>query len=1701
MRHDTARELLPLHAIGVVRGSDASEIRRHVATCRQCSQESEIYAFGVAALDAIAGADPRVLHSSDPLPPLSGAGLDRIAADVFGRLGSYAPQWTGTVTEPEPAATSGTWWGLTADDDDTAGDLLRGIADEDSFALQDSAAFADSVTLYDIEGSARSGSGELSGQRRGADGWVGPGDAAIAGLADEEWPRLEGDIPLSTGPAAAEWNSPSADSGDAEDDAAPLDNGPADDDRDGSDDWADLAKVPAPPAAALLDEATALRNVISRLKANSGATAASGGETPAPERGASAGLEPTETAPLTFEAPSPAGKHDQRPPETRRLFAGLFSRSRRAEPVDGDWDDLFQAVDSPIAAEAALPPPEMAPMLAGEAAERPRPAPAAFVEDPDRPPLTPSWLAHTATEPLDHGPAEEPFETLDSWAEIASTTPAGDREPAAATFPEALLDEPVGPDVVGEIPPLGTSPAFEAGTASELRSWVPGDEFGAGTADIEGPAGEDEAEPDDAAVPANERPDPEQTAWPEPRMAPEDASAGEADEDHPDDDWASLFAQADAHEAGAGESRASVELADLPGEAARGQGALDAPGQPEALHQDDRAPAPAAAPDAAVAPEVAPDEDEGDVFDDWADLFNGTAQRIDDGPDVTPVPVTAEAEVLIVPAEAVYGGRDETADAAGEGTGEIEAWPVAAADERPEDTVAAVSGHAVEHEAASSTSEAEPTEVAEVFADDGDIVDDWADLFSGAVEAVEEEPEVTSGVGAVAAGSSAQPVQSAADIGGGVPGPADEPVERLPALADAQDSTGALAGEFTDDWAGLALQEEEQQRAADEAFALAALDAAVTVRGEPDAPSGAVQGAAEVGRPTGTSTTRRFGFLRRGRQKEQDGSSPPAEAGTASAPGAGVRIPEEASAEAREAAELAAEPGAVEDAGGLAEPADAWSDLIVEAGAASDLDEGLSQPAEATGIEPSDGDEPVSMAAAAEASGADLPVERTIEAPGVAEQPSLFGPVAADPSGDEPAGMADFGAGDAAPGIERPGDGVDAANAVAALEVELPEPRRGRRFGWLRRAIPGGEDIEDDWAAVARAPREGTAEASTVETAAGAEGLELADETADAIHETGEAGSEGRGEDALSRDEADVDAVEVPERPESARPAVDEAEPDLAAAGYPDIGDEGGAGVAGGEMNADAPESVPASTGAAVSDAGGAGPDDPGLARAGEDAGGSLEDLFAEPDDDEEAGSRERSRQRVRRPGWFRSRRRNEAAEPEQDAWAAMASEGASGAPGDAAGSVAAETASDSGLAETDAAPVEEETGADQAARPLAVTDTPGTGAEALGPEVAAGDGLSVAGDADVHEPAVEGTPGEEHEEGAGIEAAEAGDTSSAAPQHQAPPPSRHRLREMVRRRRTARSTSERGDEGDGSPAGEPAEAAPESVPDEPVPGEREPEPEPSYLVDELEELAPSPDEGGRARRRRGTGPGRRHPAGDRDAQGAQRGTLRRALRRQRDDGEDDEEPATSPWAEVLRRPERPPSAPLPGTFATPYIPGPVDWGLERYDDDEPETDEVDEAEPSSWRFWTVMFAITTVVLLGLVIGGIFMLVNLRQESQQLEVAKDAAAVPLTFTSAVDAEKLSGEGYLEREQGRALITLKGITGAEQGQQYVIWSDNGAGTVTPVAWTTGRASSTVQYIPLNRVPRDVQRLYITLETFSGRPEAPPTGEILLEAPTP
>ncbi|MGE0572723.1 MAG: hypothetical protein AB7P25_16660 [Dehalococcoidia bacterium] len=1767
MRHDTARELLPLHAIGVVNASEAAEVSRHIATCRQCGQEAEIYAFGAAALDAIAGADPAVLHSSDPLPALAGPGLDRIAADVFRQLGSYAPEWPGGVADAPQAVEVAAMWGLTSEDDDTAGDLVRGIANDDSLALQDSVGFADSVTLEDIDGNRVPGLRELSGQSRGAGGWVGPGDPSITSLADEEWPLQDADVAAHRPVAPGSWPAvPARDENRADEQVLPA----ASDwtsEEELHDDWADLATGTAPPASALLDEATSLRTVISRLKANSGSSEQPTAQEDEVERVAPAPpgeIEPPEEGGgevLPHAAPNETAifAQDHAAGDGRRGLGAIFRRSRKAEPADGTWDDLFQEAEPPTAAEPGTLAPRSAPMLAGDRVQAPE-----VLDQPgetSRPPLPPSWLARTGTPPIGgHAPAVDDVESLDSWAELAGTASEVEAVTAPASTPESLLDDPIAPEEVDEAPAAVSAAPVPTDGPPVPSAWIAEDRPEAreapGVQDqpddwadlVSGEALRAETE-EDAVTAADGGTTPEELGVAAEVSVP--AEQLEADEDF-EDDWADL----------------------LSGEALRAEAEEDEPAVPAVaeVHVTEEAVEGAAAaflaePDvreisAAAEIVAAADElgEDGDFEDDWADLLSGEALRAEAEDDEAAVPAAAEVPAAeeaagavedepAVPAVAeVHVTEEAVEDAAAAFLAEPDvreisaaAEIVAAADELGEDgdfeddwadllSAEALRAEAEEDEpavpavaevhAAEEAAEAGEDAVAAVAVEtapeqlgaaaevavpaeqleaDEDFEDDWADLLSAEAlraEAEEDEPAVPAvaevhateeaagavedAVAAVAVETTPEQLGAAAEVAGvEAVASVEEAASGPETSAEADRESGTVDfDDFADSWAGLALAEDDEQRVADEAFALAALE---DPEGVAEEQATALLRAEATVQPESQPVARggrgRFGFLRRGRRKDEER---PAE----------VTGPETA-AEQIEAVEpviLQAETDVAGAAGPLAEGAgtaaeesddhgDDWSAL-----AGAGVDHAGTIEIEGHAVE---GDAPLVPEAELEVPGFDAPVREVAVAEGGAVeeaaaqvvQPSLF-----DYDGDaEAADVEDLVPG-ATASAATPARDIEVSDAVADDDVGT---RQRRRFGWLRRAIPGGEDIEDDWAAAAKAAPEAPADdldagppaTTTAEVASEPLlGIQVEEEeppSADAAFEdaaTVLALVETQADEPLGAPVQDVKLIEATEAEpiEALAPAADDTEPDGEAPGLPavafdaDAADEGRAPI---ELPS-LPEAAEAV--AALDLESGA-------------ADGALDELFSESEEsriddvERDEGSRpDRSRFR-----WFRSKRREAEDEQEPDEWAAVAAEAA----------VPTETEADSDRQSAEGSDEEAvATAAEQIASPDDFAAAEGDEEERLAAALQTESEDEVRDEADRPE-ALERA----FEEPAEDEEVPPDSMAPEVPRSASPPPSRHRLREMMRRRRSAHRASS-----DTEP-GEPIEAADLEPEPEPAPP-AVPEPEPSYLVEELEELAPADEE--RGRRRRGGGPGRRHVPGEREASGAQRGALRRALGRQRTtEGEEDEEAAISPWAEVLRKPERPPSAPMAGAFATPYIPGPVDWGLERYDDDEPETDDEPEVAPSSWRFWTVMFGVTTVVLFGLLIGGIVMLVNLRQESQQLEVAKDAAAVPITFSSAVDSDLYSGEGYLERERGQALLTLKGITGAEQGQQYVIWADNGTGTVTPVAWTTGRSNSTTQYIPLNRVPRDVQRLYITLETFSGRPEAPPLGEILLEATTP
>ncbi|MEZ4481347.1 MAG: hypothetical protein R3B97_09350 [Dehalococcoidia bacterium] len=1797
MRHEAARELLPLHAIGVVTSTDAADVARHIATCRQCAQESEIYAFAAAALDAAAGADPAVMHSADPLPPMTDAAMDRIAAEVFEQLGGYAPEWPGPASSLAPAPDGGsTMWGLTAEDDHAAGDLIRGIANQDELSLQGAAGFADSMTLRDIDGNRPPELQELSGQSRGARGWVGPGDASIIGMADEEWPQGGGSLP-PPGTAGGERWPDRAVGADEPGAGAPAEWESGEDDT-VADDWAGLATGAVPPASDLLDEATSLRTVISRLKANSSSAEPRavdlGVDTPpaaedASLSGSTAELPAVEAA--SPDLPAAALTPPTRPVgEGRRGLGGLFRRTREREPVEGAWDDLFYEGSTPAAVDSAPHAGSSAPMLPGNRSEArddlPQPA------EGSRPPLPPEWLARTGGAFPAESTSDESEDPGDSWTELALAAEGRDK----ASTPDPILDAPLVLEDFDEglaLPATELSATEDVTAPPEPSAWTPAESGDEGTemeaddwADLlSGETGEiTAATPADAprtikeAIPVSTEnvevlDGVVESAMSEGPVEVVSKRPGLIEDGDPDVDIGA--GQVDLS-SGVAEDVEEREFEHRPANVGSVQPATAERFDAIDDADEDR---PADGPVAGVSgrPILVEDaEDDADFEDSWADLFGSVAEDVDElepespstatlEADLQPVPTTpaivdvvAEAIPSEIPAGVVSGSlapaesAEDHADVeddwgerlsgAAEDVDELDGeGPPAAMEPVLPPTTESLEGVWLGSEVMRADVPAEVAADSLALVEGGDedetFEDDWAELLAGAAEDVDElepvdvlpattetlPPTVPEDLHVVDVTADILAVESSAEVAAESPalveggdedetfedgwaellsGAAEdvdeleavdlplEPAEADPVAAVAEDGTESPLltaieeDDFADNWAGLALAEEEEERAADEAFAMAALEDEPDsiVRENGGGPLLEASALAGDG-PAPKKPRRRFGLLRRRRAGSEESSTgtpvdvpweeQETEDGTLHTPG-GV---EEATTEAS----AAALPETVGDdrelMGGSSAESPVQSEVLQDAGG----------PGERFPEVP-----PVVEPAAAEASFVPADAE-------VPSQPGLFPLEGLESTGEEALLAATAGEtakDDVEPVAEfQPGtDAVAAETALPGDDEVVPREVRSGRFGWLRRAIPGGEDLEDDWATVAAsAPatsdETGPDAAEVVLAATGATELPAAvtpetdsgvdiDEELPAAEETDAEIADVTIMDA--QDAGPAEAAETSATMPASSVVTDPGEPyavkELAVEPV-ETGPQGGE-----------PDEIAAT---AMFRAAASAEDEETLDEE-EVATGGLDDLFAADGDDSDLSDVGTQRSR-RRFGWFRGRRGGGAAEPDQDEWAtiAAAQPPAEGEPfeRDSAAVVQpdytfVEKASEEPALLAAAEPVQED--ADVVMVDLESSQE--STAELDGGEPVDGEEPAAAFAAELEdEVAAPDMDGSEEEP--------EGESEPGLPRPASGPPSRHRLREMMRRRRIARH---KGDDGDPHDAEVPEEEPPDAPEAQP-----ELEPEPTYLAEELEELAPADEEAGRSRRRRGPGAGRRHRPGERQPTGTQRGALRRALGRDRaNEGEEDEEAAVSPWAEVLRSPERPPSAPLAGAFATPYIPGPVDWGLERYDDDEPDEDEDGlNAASSSWRFWTVLFAISTVVLFGLLIGGIVLLVNLRQESLQLEVAKDAAAVPITFTSSTDPDVYSGEGYLERERGQALLTLKGITAAEKGQQYVIWADNGTGTVTPVAWTTGRSSSSTQYIPLNRVPRDVQRLYITLETFSGKPEAPPLGDILLEAPTP
>jgi hypothetical protein len=206
---------------------------------------------------------------------------------------------------------------------------------------------------------------------------------------------------------------------------------------------------------------------------------------------------------------------------------------------------------------------------------------------------------------------------------------------------------------------------------------------------------------------------------------------------------------------------------------------------------------------------------------------------------------------------------------------------------------------------------------------------------------------------------------------------------------------------------------------------------------------------------------------------------------------------------------------------------------------------------------------------------------------------------------------------------------------------------------------------------------------------------------------------------------------------------------------------------------------------------------------------------------------------------------------------------------------------------------------------------------------------------------------------------------------------------------------------------------------------------------------------------------------------------------------------------EELRRMALPVLAAPAGTSFVPApIAGPIEWGLERYDDDEEDALALQSPAlvSSTWRFWTIMLAVFSAVLLGIIAVGYFFLRDIRDDTQQLSAENQAAAIILTFTSndPDPDSNLRADGYFDRQRGRALLTVEGLPPIIGEQRYVVWAENSAG-ISRVADRLPVPGSSSQYMELPRVPRDASRIFLTIETrVDGETPDQPLGEVLLEA---
>ncbi len=102
MKHDRAQPLLPDFAFDLLEDEDRDEVTRHVAECDQCAFEAQVYGDAANALCLAASVIPEAIAIADPIDPMPGDALGRIALSVFGRVGIPDPRLAAVASARTP---------------------------------------------------------------------------------------------------------------------------------------------------------------------------------------------------------------------------------------------------------------------------------------------------------------------------------------------------------------------------------------------------------------------------------------------------------------------------------------------------------------------------------------------------------------------------------------------------------------------------------------------------------------------------------------------------------------------------------------------------------------------------------------------------------------------------------------------------------------------------------------------------------------------------------------------------------------------------------------------------------------------------------------------------------------------------------------------------------------------------------------------------------------------------------------------------------------------------------------------------------------------------------------------------------------------------------------------------------------------------------------------------------------------------------------------------------------------------------------------------------------------------------------------------------------------------------------------------------------------------------------------------------------